>query len=251
MRVSAQGVQAEQAHRYVPDMDPMVKEASDAHRVYIFNVGPWPHMRALGSSGRYLIPACPEGKEYSEPLVIQGIESEPYPLNETECVMIPKAGRPLQLRGDGQGAILAMQILGEGPMRNRHESIRPFGVFISKTPIPSASDLKDARAALQMRRTELVAEANETWTNDRAHAKDYILTEWHARAARDLGKTVTECPWLGVEQVGAERKKCDSCGTPYEVGIAECPKCGNPLDEDKYREKMERIARLSKPKKAA
>ena len=227
--------------RYIPDMDPMVKEASDAHRLWIFNVGPWPHRRALGSAGTYTILACPPDKPYSQPLVVQGIENESYPINETECAILPKAGRPNQLRGDGAGMLFAEQILGEGRMQPPNASLRPFGVFISKTPIPTEEDLSAARLALRQRQQELVAEANEIFVTDREHASQFIQSQWHRKAAMDLGKTPQECPWLGDSIVPAERKKCPSCGTPYEVGIAECAKCGDVLDEGKYAEKLARL----------
>ena len=236
--------------RYIPDMDPLVKEVSDANRLYIFNVGPWSHQRQLGSAGTYFVPACPAGQSYSNPIVIQGIENEHYPVNETECATLPKCGRPGQLRGDGQGLLFAQQILGEGPMLPAHSSLRPFGVFISKTKEPTEEDLSAARFALRQRQGELVAEANEIYVTDREHAGTLISSQWHRKAALDLGKTVQECPWLGESIAPAERKKCPSCGTPYEVGVAECAKCGDVLDEDKYAEKLARLERAKGGRKS-
>lgn len=233
--------------RYVPQMDPMVKAVSDAHRLYIFNVGPWSHMRMM--PGAYFIPACPPDKDYSEPLVINGIENETYPINETECAVLPKSGRPGQLRGDGSGELFALQILGEGVMLPPSASLRPFGVFISKTPEPSKEAVQQARLLLRQKRQEIIAEADEFYVIDRANCHKYIQKDWHHRAALDEGKTKEECPWLGAEILPAERKKCASCGTPYEVGIAECPKCGDVLDEDKYAEKLARLERVRGGKK--
>lgn len=234
--------------RYIPVPDPLVQKTSEENRIYIFNVGPWSRRRELGSAGIYVIPACPAGREYSDPVIINGLESEPYPINETECAIIPKSGRPGQLRGEGNGMLLAQQVLGEGPMLPPSASFRPFGIFLSKTPIPSKQDLDNARAALQKKRVDLVREANDAWAKDRD--KWGTITDLHRTAARDLGKTAVECPWFGETIIPQERKTCPSCGTPYEVGIAECPKCGDVLDADAYRAKMERLEAVkSKPKK--
>jgi hypothetical protein len=239
------------ASRYIPQMDPMVREVSEANRVYIFNVGPWSHVRAMGSAGTYLIPACLPDKPYSKPLIINGIENEVYPINETECAVLPKSGRPGQLRGDGSGLLFAQQLLGEGPMLDRRQSLRNFGVFISSTQVPSEEDLQAARLALAERRQALVAEANEIYLTDRNNAAKLITKEWHHKAAIDLGRTKEECPWLGDVILPAERKKCGGCGTPYEVGIAICPVCKNILDEEKAAEMFEREDRVRnrRPKK--
>ena len=242
-RAALQEQRALNASRYIPDMDPLVQQVSDANRLYIFNVGPWAHQRALGSAGTYFIPACPTDAPHSKALVIQGIENEHYPINEAECATLPKCGRPGQLRGDGAGLLFAQQILGEGPMLPRNQSLRKFGVFISKTPVPSEADQETARLELRKTQGDLVAEANEIYVTDREHAATLISSEWHRRAALDLGKTPQECPWLGESIMPAERKKCPSCGTPYEVGIAECAKCGDVLDEEKYGEKLARLER--------
>ena len=137
----------------------------------------------------------------------------------------------------------AQQILGEGPMLPANSSLRPFGVFISKTPNPTEEDLAPARLALRQRQQDLVNEANEIYVTDREHASQLISSQWHRKAALDLNKTPQECPWLGESIMPAERKKCPSCGTPYEVGIAECAKCGDVLDEEKYAEKLGRLER--------
>ncbi len=237
--------------RYNPlaNRDPIILEASESNRVYIFNVGPWSHQRSTGSSGTYFIPACPEGDTHSAPLIVNGLESESYPINETECAVLPKTGRARQLRGEGSGELFAQQLLGEGPMLPRRDSLRPFGVFISSSPIPLEAELNAARKELRKRMSDLVGEANVIWLKDRANAHLLIQVEWHHKSALTLGKTPVECPWLGDQMLAAERQNCPSCGTPYEVGIAECAKCGDVLDEAKYAEKVARLERAGKKKK--
>ena len=87
--------------RYVPPLLDSVAQVSDRSQVYVFNVGPWPQQRLMGSLGTYNVPACPEGRECSDPIVIAGIVSELYPINEGEYK-----------RTMEDGYAVAMQVLG-------------------------------------------------------------------------------------------------------------------------------------------
>ena len=198
-----------------------------------------------------MIQACPADEECSKAIVIQGVEQEPYPINPTECTMIPKAGKLYVERGGGEGQLFAQQLLGIGPYMAPKDSLVPFGVFISHTEKPTREELAKARAALAQRFVEIVAEANIAWSQGRAAAAQLIVPAWHFVAARALQKTALECPWMGDTSLPAERATCPGCGTPYEIGIAECPKCGDVLDAQKYGEKMERIESARKNRKKA
>jgi hypothetical protein len=227
--------------RFIPKMAAITKAASEANRLYIFNVGPWSHRRDMGSCGSYFVPACPEGKEFGDPLVIQGIESEPYPMTPTQMAILPKCGEHAQIAGDGDGALFAQQVLGEGPMMPRTSSWRPFGVFISKTPQPSKKDLESAKLELQKRYALLVEEANDLWAHGRGSAEARsIQREYHYLAAIKLKKTVAECPWLGDTQLAVPRETCPGCGVQYDVGILKCRHCGYVLDKQRYDEAVKK-----------
>ena len=208
-------------------------EISEQNRVYLFNVGPWEHVRELGSAGKFRIPPCPAGKEYSAPVVIDGIEEEPYPINETSCVMIPKAGKPGQLSGPADGTLLAQQVLGEGPHVAPNSSFRPFGVGITKQWPPSKVDLDKARAALHTKKLELVRLANEAYARGPRAFDEIFMPDWHFWAAHQLKKSVAECPWLANTQEVAAREYCPSCGESYQVGIMR-HSCGFILDKKRY-----------------
>ena len=229
------------ASRFIPQVDELVAEVSAANRVYIFNTGPWTHCRELGSAGRWFIPACSEGEDYSKPVMIEGLVGEPYPINEVECAIKPLSGKHGQLGGTSSGWDFAMQILGEGPHIPRGQSFRPFGVFLSHSEVPKPEELRAAKALLQQKYVELVRYASEAYAQGPVKAAEIIQPDWHFRAARALKKTEAECPWLANTTVGGERRECPNCGTAYTVGIAQCASCKNILDEAKYLENEQRM----------
>jgi hypothetical protein len=220
--------------RYVPGVPDMVKKLARDTQLYIFNVGPWRLTREMGSVPTAIIPACPEGREYSEPYIVLGIDQEPYPVNETTCAMIPKSGPPGQEGGSAEGIYLAQQILGEGPQLNKRETWRRFGVFISKTAPPSEHDVRTARAALYEHLGVLVKEANDSWALDRDKGQ-IIQKDWHQRAAEMLHKTVAECPWMGDRQLGPERVPCPFCGQAIPITVAKCPNCKEVVNQALYK----------------
>lgn len=219
------------AGRIVPKLPKMLEAVSKEKKVYLFNVGPWPHERHLGSLGPFFIPACEKGKEYSAPLAIPGIVVEPYPENERKMALHQE-----------EGQYIAEQILGVGPHLAKNNSFVKFGVFISQTEKPSKADLEKARAALRDYYQELVREANS------AHAqgpktKEETIQEKHFLAARELDYSEAECPWLKDAQAPAARDRCEGCGTVYTVGVIVCPTCRFILDPEKYEKNKARFAK--------
>ncbi len=243
-----EGVEAHQramnASRYVPTMPEIFRKVSDDNRICIYNVGPWSHKRELGSAGIYFIPACPEGQDHSEPLVLNGVEEEPYPINEVECAMKPKAGVAGQLTGSADGMLLAQQILGFGPHVAPASSLIPFGVFATKNiewdkkarvfVLLDADALTAARLALRNKLTELVRLASEAYAKGPNAFAEVAEPDYHFRAARMLSKTVAECPWLANTQAPGQRANCPGCGSIHDVGVMKCRGCGYILDKPRY-----------------
>ena len=219
--------------RYVPTMPEIVRKVSAENRIYIFNVGPWAHTRELGSAGNFHVPACPEGKEHSAPLVIDGLVSEAYPINEVTCTTLPACGEPGQLAGEGSGMALAKQIIGDGPFISKRASFVPMGVFISTTPKPSKEALAAARLELEKRHVAHIREANNAFMRDPTNKEGVIQPAYHFVSAHALKKSAAECPWLGASLAPAGRENCPGCGDPYNVGILKC-KCGYILNKPAY-----------------
>lgn len=229
------------AGRKINRVPSLVQKASDAEKVYIFNVGPWAQNVSMGSLGTFHIPACEEGKAHSTALVIDGLVIEYYPLRENVMdALIDEEG--------STGWNVAHQIIGVGKQLAPNNSLVKYGLFVSRTNTPSKADLDKARLALHKHCTDLVNDANTSVTE--GNSKDVIRPEQHFVAARILKKTVAECPWLSREVQQADRAACPGCGTVYTVGIIMCRECEYVLDMDKHKKAVAegRMAPLSASK---
>lgn len=213
------------ANRHIPPMLDIVKKVSNENKVYIFNVGPWAQSRLLGSLGQFFIEPCPEGKDYSKPIVLNGIVREYYPINEMKMEPI-----------DEDGDFIAQQILGVGPHLSPRASFVPYGVFISHNNPPLKAEVEKAKGELHKLFLELVTQADLAYSMGPKSADDTIRPETHFVAARALGKTETDCAWLKNAVVPAERKECPSCGARYKLGLILCRECKFILDPKKYAE---------------
>lgn len=212
-----------------------IKEQSAKSRVYIFNVGPKRLEGSGASYGTIMIQACPEGKEYSEPYVCEGLPHEYY----------NKEGSTLdvQFHGDGEmedpGFDFACQVIGgytkpdgqwEGKFLSVTNSLERFGVGISRTWPPSKEDVVLARKKMFAEYAQLVQQANEAHAIGRFSA---VATPDHYIAARALGKTAAECRWLEFTADIERRSLCPKCRKPYDEGTVEHD-CGFILDKKQY-----------------
>ncbi len=220
--VAVQEQRVMNASRFIPETPDMYRRAAQANRLYIFNVGPWAHLRELGSAGSFRIPACPADREYSDPVVVNGVVEEPYPITEVECKQILT-----------EGAALAGQIIGEGPFIAKASSFVPYGVFLSPTPVPSREALATANAALQRQHAKHIREADEAYMRDPANKLGVIQDAWHLVSAHALKKSPAECRWMGQSVAPAERSNCPGCGEVYNVGILR-HSCGWFFDRAKW-----------------
>ena len=233
------------ASRYVPTMPEMFQKVSDENQIGIFNVGPWAHKREMGSAGIFFIQACPKDAPHSQPVVLQGMEEEPYPINEVECIMKPKCGVPFQLTGPADGMLLAEQIIGHGQNVAPHSDLRPFGVFAtrlfewdkkSKQHVCLDDEaLEKSHVALRNKAVQLVSLASDAYAKGPSAFSEIFQPDWHLWAARFLRKSTAECRWLENSQDVGARENCPMCGAVYAVGIMKCP-CGYILDKKRYDE---------------
>jgi hypothetical protein len=215
--------------RYAPPMLPVMSEISKRTLVYVFNVGPWPQVRYLGSAGTFYIPACEEGKDVSAPVILQGIVREFYPISEVEM-------KPF----DTDGFEFAEQIVGAkadgsaSPHLAPRNSFLPYGVFATKNKVPTAEELAAARKRLNETFLKLINEADQAYARGPKAAEETINPDIHFAAARALHKTESECAWLRNSATPAARDECPSCGSIYKIGIMKCRECGYILDKPKH-----------------
>jgi len=138
--------------RYVPPVMESVQKLSQETQVYIFNVGPWEHKQQIPGH-RYTIPACKEGKAYSEPIIIPGIFSTLYPQDEKTMKRI-----------DEDGYQVALDIIGIGPGLAPNNALTRYGVAVSRQWPPTKEEVSKAWEALRVGELNtLIAEANSPW----------------------------------------------------------------------------------------
>ena len=222
------------ANDYIPADDPLpeIQKLSEELSVYIFNVSPWPFSVGLGSLGNFFIPACEDGQRFSRPLKIPGILQEQYPEGDNQMKLLKAES----------GRNVAQQILGIGAHLHPRNALTLRGVFSSATPEPTREELAAANKALEVYYRQLVAQADSAFSAGPKALEDVLSNGdgRHYLAARKIGRTAAESPWLGNATQEVNRKECDNCGAAYRPGIAECPKCGNILDMEKYKLKLAR-----------
>jgi len=212
--------------RTIPPELPTVKELSEKTQVYIFNVGPWAHTQFMGSLGRFIIPACEEGKAYSKALIIPGIVSELYP--ETERSM---------KREMSDGYEVALQIIGVGAHMAPSNALTRYGVAVSRQWPPTKEEIATAFEALRKGELEaLIREANTAMaTGPQALEQVMGNSDRHYIAARLLKKTTAECPWLARTAVSnSQNIDCKFCGEPMKPNLAKCPNCKEIVNQALY-----------------
>jgi endogenous inhibitor of DNA gyrase (YacG/DUF329 family) len=196
----------------------MLADLSKEKAVYVFNVGPDKWERRLGSLGNYCVPACPEGKEVSAPLKIDGVILERVPDGGSMNKMMNRYEEGMDVARD-------LMFIGRGysPELNRER----WGLFISEKPVPEKAQIQKAKAELRKTYAKLVDEADNL---ERAN-KRADIGEPHRQAALALGVTK---PWLATEP--REATNCPACQKMVDIEAVSCPNCSAILDWEKAKE---------------
>ena len=217
------GRQRELNSRYVPPVMDSVKKLSEDTQVYIFNVGPWSHQQYVGA-GHFFIPACEEGRQYSEPVIIPGIFSTLYPQDEKTMKRI-----------DEDGYQVALDIVGVGPGLAPTNSLRRYGVDVCRQWPPTKSEVAKAFEALRVGElNSLIAEANSAMAQGPQAAEQTIRARHHQAAAL-LKKTTAECPWMARNAANTSQNvDCKFCGEPMKQNLAKCPNCKEIVNAELY-----------------
>ena len=210
----------------------MVRQLSAERSVFIFNVGPWSHVQWLGSMGKCNIPACPTDAEYSEPVVIPGIPTEQVIMNENQMTA---------LMYDGMEH--ARAIVGIGKHMAPQNSLERVGVAISTEWPPSAKDVAEARKRLLEHCRALVGEANAALAQGPKAAEETIRPDQHFVAARILGLTDVEAPFLHRAVATKDRIACPFCGESMGANLPKCPNCKEIVNKTAYKAAQEAAGR--------
>lgn len=210
---ASKAVNAEAAKRngkIVEQIPNIISEMAKQRSVYIFNVGPKPWSRNLGSLGNFHVEGCAEGAEISAPLVIPGV------LLERVATEMNKMSNRYE---EGMDIAKDVMFIGRGysPELNREK----WGLFISETKEPTKAAIKAAKAKLRESYADLVAKADSLERNNK---RDQI-SEIHRDAATSLGVTK---PWLSAEP--READECPACHKRIDMESVICPECSAILD---------------------
>jgi hypothetical protein len=221
--------------RRMPQTLGLIAEAADRNTYHVFNVGPWPHVINAGSIGNYVVPPCPPDKPYVEcRRIIKGIETEYVPKDEFEY-------NPLMT----DGWHIACELVGDGRGRAPAQSLRHYGLFPSKTEIPSQADITAARKMLHTRCEDIVREARDLHAMDRKLFAQIVNRNRHWKAAEVLN--LDSEPWM-TEQVATKRLSCVFCGAKNDDMAVKCSNCHEIINVSRYRElKAEQEAVLAGP----
>lgn len=214
---------AQQALAYAMSQNGRIRQPWDARLenslppVYIFNIYQKAWDVPLGGLGVYHIPACPEGQEYSEPLVIKGMNRDEYDLGDSGRMswnVLP-------------GEQLAQTIVGissGSPALSEFTSNREWwGVFMSYNAVPTQEELAEARKKLTALMTVFLERADKL----AAQGKLGDIQEMDRKAAQFLNQKRT---WA---QLPEKMDSCPGCGEPIKPGVIKCKECGAILDMDK------------------
>lgn len=226
-------------HR-MPQIPQPIQRLMETDRLYIYNVGPKQHSIPL-SLGTFIIPGCPAGDQYSEPVKFMGRDG--IPAIVPQAIVSNVDGTRVEHDWDTkmEGKDLVKDILGFGENDRRR-----YGVFLAASRIPTADEIASANARLEEFYSKLIAEADaafeinggqETGENGKSVS---AITPDHVAACKALG---LDRPWTRKTQ---RQVVCDECGMGNLPTTAFCKQCDNMLNAEaaqrkfpaKYAERM-------------
>jgi hypothetical protein len=185
--------------------------------IYIFNLSPKSYQRSMGSYGQFLIPACSEGRKYSEALIIPRVVYDMYHEGMFKMIATPDSGRKL-----------AMDILGFGAYHAPDEDLRKWGVFIAESEKPSEAELKEAQGKLDRTWDRLIQEADNLWASGPSHYKNVTDEPLYRTAALARGQMDKE--WV---KGSVPKRDCPTCGNQIAKSAAFCIHCRTIFDESR------------------
>lgn len=194
--------------RRIPVLPESMLRMSNNNRLYIHNVGPWDHVRLMGSMGQFVIPKKPKDAPYASMRAIPGIVTELIPVDETQFAL--ESSDPMDL---------AQQILGEGRFQMPGHSLRLRGVFISRNEVPTDEELDAAHETLYNLAKEMFDEAEMAYAKGPKDAELIIGPDHRTFAAVMLGRL--DAPWVSNHMKG-ERQLCPVCGNYSDEGVMLC-----------------------------
>ena len=184
---------------------------------YIFNVYPKAWDVPLGGLGTFHIPACPEGKEHSEPLVVKGMTRDEYDLGDGQGRMSWNA-----IPGDKLASAIVGLDSGSTALGTFTTNREWWGVFISDSKVPTEAQLAEARKKLTALMTIYLEQGDQL----AAQGKLADIGANERKACQFLNQKRS---WA---QLPEKMDNCPGCGEPIKPGIVK-HSCGAILDMEK------------------
>jgi hypothetical protein len=203
--------------------------------VYIFNVGPriW---RGVGGGKQWVIPACPEGQRYSDPVEVPMLNvSELDPAdganNMGVCIDAGLSGQQ-KIGGEfRQVAGVADDIIGRNstsPALDLYTTNGEwFGVFVSKDAEPSEEELEAAEEKLREMMQLIYSSGAE-----KVQAGEKVLPNDRKRY-NEAAEYLHQKPLWG--NLDHTLDACPLCGEDIRQGAKICKHCQRPIDEASVR----------------
>lgn len=186
---------------------------------FIFNTHDIEWQVNLGSLGRFIIPACEPGEQYSKPLKVDGFIADEYDLAD---------GTGRMAWFPEEGANVAKDVVGIGsatPQLDLYTTNREwFGVFIAAGERPTKEELASAKAKLTQMMTLLLQHG------------DRLALQGEKGLAQIGPMERKAAVWLNQKRSWAvlpeKMDNCPGCGEPVRPGVVK-HSCGAVLDWDK------------------
>lgn len=218
-----------QTQRLMANLTPLTpKQIRDAERdqVSIFNVSNREY-RVQGPDKFYIIPACPEGEEVSEALVIPGF------------VYTTGVKRVHNIHAEYEwvaidGVDVANDLVGTAPFKDQSEDLTRFGVFIARGEQPTMAELAEAKRKWFARCDEKIREADSYFAINNG-----MVDIGQGRMVSNIGPDhIAAAKIMGVERawsrLNPKMESCPFCGVSCLPGVAFCPN-GDIINEEKAR----------------
>jgi hypothetical protein len=212
-----------------------VIEDLKSQKIHIFNVGPWSQTVNTGSTGTFNIPACKQGEDYAEMLVLNSVTGEWEPPISVimEEYVIKSEDEMSSLTEDGWN--FAQSMLGIGRGQHPARSLVRFGIFATRNATPTSDELKNAHLALEEECRQIVKWAGDIYATDRKLFARAVRPEVHFVAARILGRdNPQDSPWM-IDANPIGRVKCKMCGRLCDPDVATC-EAGHVVNMELYLE---------------
>jgi hypothetical protein len=195
---------------------PIPQSLRNSPSLYIFNIYQLKHVAYMGGMGTFHIPACEEGKEYSEPLEVKGDWFDEFDRGEGSLGWTYETGMDV-----AKGMLCIGNVTGADKTE--------WGCFISTSRTPKASDLAAAKAKLTLKMKEFLAAGDRLALGGEKGLA--AIDPMHRRAAQFLKQ---HRDWASDEV--AAMRDCHGCGAYVKPNLPRCPECKVAFDIVKCRE---------------